>query len=213
MQLHSQEKRPSFTSVIKRPARSFGNKSICLLNFYRCTCSFEFNTKALVDHTDSMSHMTHPPEKDKHICGHYITGEGLPADWRGTQASVITSSHSQRRRHMMQCPLVFTAADKLKLYGIDIQRPYISDMRTTCDLVRSVFLPGGISAALWTGGLHHVFLRCQTWLHHRKCAEDFLPAITSGSWFDEERKIRTSKSARIKLRSPFKSEHARGTSL
>lgn len=98
-------------------------------------------------------------------------------------------TNTARWRHMMQCPLVFTAGDKLKLYGMDFQRlfskPNILDIRNasnltrTCELVRSVFLPGGISAALWTGGPHHVFLRRKTWLHHRKCAEDFLPAITS----------------------------------
>lgn len=71
-------------------------------------------------------------------------------------------TNTARWRHMMQCPLVFTVVDKLKLYGTDIQRLFSkrnilyirnsSNLTRTCELVRGVFLPGGISAALWTGG-------------------------------------------------------------
>lgn len=129
--------------------------------------------------------------KDTHICGHYITGEGLPADLRGTQASVITSSHSQTQRRgdtwcsALLCSLLSTNWSSMELIFKGCSAKSIlyirnsSNLTQTSELVRTVFLPGGNSAALWTGGPRHVFLRCKTRLHHRKCAEDFLPAITS----------------------------------
>lgn len=145
------------------------------------------------DHSVSRSHwqdVTHDSsswKRQAHLWTlHNRRGPPRRFTWNSSLCHYIQPfTNTARWQHMMQCPLVFTADDKLKLYRTDIQRLFSkpdilyirnsSNLTRTGELVRSVFLPGGISAALRTGGPHHVFLRCKTGSVRRIS----LPAITS----------------------------------
>lgn len=163
--------------------------------------------------------------KDTHICGHYITGEGLPADLRGTQASVITSSHSQTQRRgdtwrsALLCSLLSTNWSSMELIfkGCSAKH-FIYQELVQFDTNQRACEDCFLTWRKLGGSLNRWPPSCLPPLQDTAAPQEVcggFPACNykCGSGFDEESKVRTSKSAWIKLRSPFKCEHARGTSL